>query len=257
MKWTFKKFSNLPKLKEPILIEGLPGIGNVGKIAVDFIIEEIKPKKIYEIFSYDLPHSVFVKENNLVELPKITLYHKKIKNKDFLIMTGDTQPINENSCYEFCDELLDLLQKQKVKEIITVGGIGLHKVPKEPVVYCTGNSKEIIKKYKEGTSMNDKVYGVVGPIVGVSGVLLGLAGRRKIPAISLLAETYGHPLYLGIKGAKEIIKVLNKKTEIKVNIDNIEKEIKDLESSIIKAKTVISKGKNEKNIGNIGIDYIG
>ena len=28
------------KLKNPILIEGLPGIANVGKIAVDFMIDE-------------------------------------------------------------------------------------------------------------------------------------------------------------------------------------------------------------------------
>jgi uncharacterized protein len=200
-----------------------------------------------------LPHSVFVKENNLVELPKLTLYHKKIKNKDIIILTGDTQPIDERSCYEFCEELLDFLQKVKVKEIITVGGIGLHKVPKEPIVYCTGNSKDIIKKYKEGTVLNDKVYGVVGPIVGVSGVLLGLAQRRKIPAISLLAETYGHPLYLGIKGAKEIIKVLNKKLDLKVNINNIDKEIKELESEI-KSKTVIKKGKKDREPS---IDYIG
>lgn len=29
-----------PKLNSPILIEGLPGIGNVGKIAADFLVEE-------------------------------------------------------------------------------------------------------------------------------------------------------------------------------------------------------------------------
>ena len=32
-------------LRNPLLIEGLPGIANVGKIAVDFLIEEFKAKK--------------------------------------------------------------------------------------------------------------------------------------------------------------------------------------------------------------------
>ena len=38
------------KLKNPLLIEGLPGIGNVGKVAVDFIIDNIKAKKILMLY---------------------------------------------------------------------------------------------------------------------------------------------------------------------------------------------------------------
>ena len=39
--WKVTKVGKTPKLVNPILIEGLPGIGNVGKVAVDFIIDEI------------------------------------------------------------------------------------------------------------------------------------------------------------------------------------------------------------------------
>ena len=61
-KWEVtKEIKTIPKLNKPILIEGLPGIGNVGKIAVDFLIEELKAKKIYSFFSYKFPHSVFCK----------------------------------------------------------------------------------------------------------------------------------------------------------------------------------------------------
>ena len=70
-----------PKLKSPILVEGLPGIGNVGKIAVDFMIDSIGAEKIIEISSSNFPHSVFVNENNLVDLPKIELYYKKNKKQ--------------------------------------------------------------------------------------------------------------------------------------------------------------------------------
>ena len=37
----------IPKLNNPLFIEGLPGIGNVGKIAVDFLVEELKAKKLF------------------------------------------------------------------------------------------------------------------------------------------------------------------------------------------------------------------
>ena len=44
-----KPTANLPRLHNPILIVGLPGIGNVGKITVDFIIDKLNAKKIYDI----------------------------------------------------------------------------------------------------------------------------------------------------------------------------------------------------------------
>ena len=40
-----------PKLKNPIFIEGLPGVGNVGRIAAGYLVEELKAKKFAELWS--------------------------------------------------------------------------------------------------------------------------------------------------------------------------------------------------------------
>ena len=234
MSFEVKQFLN-PELSNIILIEGLPGIGNVGKIAVDFMVDRLKAKKIIEIYSSSFPNSVFVNEKNLVNLPHIKLYYKKLKNKDLIFLAGDIQPLDERACYEFCNLILDFFKKYKGKEIITLGGIGMPKIPKNPVVYCTANNYDIIKKYKTH-ELNEKIFGTVGPIIGVTGLLVGLAGKQKIPSIALLAQTFGHPNYLGIKGANEILKILNKKLELGLNLSELEKEIKDIEKEI-KTKT--------------------
>jgi len=261
--WTFTQFGKLPKLANPILIEGLPGIGNVGKVAVDFLIDELKAKKIYEITSYTFPHSVFVNEDNLVELPIVEVFYVKSGSKrNIIFLGGDVQPVDEISSYEFSDKVLEMAQKFNVKEIITLGGIGLNDIPKKPKVYCTGNSKKMIDDYKSELVSN-KLYGIVGPIVGVSGLLLGLASRKNISAVSLLAETYGHPMYLGINGAKEILKVLNKKLDLKIDVNKLDREIKDIESEIMKKTDQLNEvtkqaaiNKLQKKIGK-DIDYIG
>jgi len=224
-----------PTLKNPILIEGLPGIGNVGKICVDFIIDNIEAKKFLEIYSDNFPSSVFVNEYNLIDLPKIELFYKKYKNQDLILLSGDIQPTDEKTCYELCNKILDILEKHKGKEIITLGGIGLRKIPQDPKVYSTGNDKKIIKKYKT-PSINTKIFGVVGPIIGVSGLLLGLAEQRKIPAITLLAQTFAHPTYIGIKGSREILKILDEKFKLNLDLDSLNKEIKNIEKEI-RAKT--------------------
>ncbi|HLC95910.1 MAG TPA: PAC2 family protein [Candidatus Nanoarchaeia archaeon] len=231
--FVFEQIGKRPLLRNPVFIEGLPGIGNVGKVAVDFIIDEVKAVKLFEIYSSSFPHSVFVNEDNLVELPKIEIFYKKQKKRDILFLGGDIQPMDEESCYQFSEQLLDLLQSFKVKEIVTLGGIGLNDIPKRPKVFCTANSKAALKHYTHKL-LHKKIYGVVGPIVGVSGLLVGLAQKRKINAASFLAETYGHPMYLGVKGAREITKILDDIFGLGVTIDKLEKEIDDIESELLK-----------------------
>ena len=233
--WFLEKTGKVPKISKAVLIEGLPGIGNVGKISVDFLVEKLKAKKIYSMFSYTMPHSVFVNEDNLVELPAIDIYYYRQKNQDFLFLVGDVQPTEEASSYSFCETILDLLSEVGCKEIITTGGIGLHVVPENPQVYTSGNSKGLIEQYQKKVKVNDKLYGIVGPIVGVSGLLLGLSQKRKMPALTLLAETYGHPLYIGIHGAREIVKILNKYYDFNLDMKAMDKEIADIEKEIKKA----------------------
>ncbi len=253
--WKFKKTGKIPVLKNAVLISGMPGIGNVGKIVVDFLIEELKAERIYDISSYSMPQSVFVNENNLVELPRIEMYYKKLKKQNFIFLTGDIQPISEESCYAFCEQVLDETKKFGVNEIITLGGIGLHEVPKKPKVYCTGNSASAVKKFNKGLDVDTNLYGIVGPILGVSGLLVGLSKNRGLPGITLLSETLGHPLFLGIKGAKQTVMVLNKKYDLKLKIAKLDKEIKNLDKEMRKTDVLSKSSKDDK--ASDGVRYIG
>jgi len=234
-RWHITNFEKKkPNLKKPTLIIGLPGIGNVGKIAVDFLIDELKAKKLYEITSYHFPHTVFIGEDNLAHMLKVEIFYKKSNKQDLIIMTGDIQPTEQEACYEFCDLILDLFQDLGGKEVITLGGIGLQEVRAEPKIFCTGNNEKIVNKYKRGTKINPNLYGIVGPVMGVAGLMIGLSKQRDIPALSLLAETIAHPLYIGIKGSKEILLILQKNFSLRFDINKLEKEIKAYDKELIK-----------------------
>lgn len=258
--WIIKDIRDVPELNDPVLIEGLPGIGNVGKVAVDFLIDELDAKKVCSFHSYSMPHSVFVTENNLVELPNLTLYYvKRKKGRDLLLLAGDIQPIDEMSCYQFSERMLDVFKELGGKEIITLGGIGLQEVPETPKVYCTANKRAIVTRYKKGVKIHDKLYGVVGPIIGVSGLLVGMATDWKMQAIALLAETYGHPMHLGIKGAREILKIISKKHGISLKLSELDREVKKIEEELLKRKeevmdvqSTMSKSKKTEEVKYIG-----
>lgn len=251
MPWKIKQVSRKKAdLRNSILIEGLPGMGNVGKIAVDFMIDAFKADRIYEITSNELPHCVFVNEENIVELPSISIFAKKVNNQNFLFLAGDIQPISEKSCYEFCHALLDTFEKKNLKEIITLGGIALPRVPEKPVVYATANSKGILEKHRH-KMIKTNLHGTVGPIIGVSGLLTGLAGQRKIPAITFLAETFAHPNYLGMRGARNILQVLKENLKLDMELKELDNEISNVDRETTKRlKKVENLNKAVKRAGD-------
>lgn len=255
MSWNAIQYGKIQKLKNPVMIEGLPGIGNVGKVTTDFMIDQLKAKKIYEFKGSSIPHSVFVNEQSLVELPRIELYLKSTPTRDILLLAGDVQPITEEACYEFCEKVLQICDMLGCKEIIALGGIGLKQVPKHPKVFCTGTERKYVQSFAKSTGVNDKLYGIVGPIVGVSGVLVGLSARTERNAIALLSETYSHPMYLGVKGARELLKVLNKYLSLKLNLKQLDTDIAELEDEIMKGKEIPTKMRMPPGTGETS--YIG
>ncbi len=233
-----QEVAKIPVFNKPVLIEGLPGIGNVGKVAIDFLIEELKAKKLYSFFCYKFPYSVFVNEENLIEMPKLEIYYKKFKDQkipDLLLLTGDIQPIDEESGFSFCEEVIKIMNKFNCTEAITTGGIGLQSIPEKPRIFCTANQEDALKSYlNKNLGLEKEIFGVVGPIAGVSGILLGLGQLRKVRCVSLLAETFGHPMYLGIKSAKELLKVIVKRFNLNIDIHKMDKEISEVEKELIK-----------------------
>ena len=61
--------------------------------------------------------------------------------------------------------------------------------------------------------------------------------------VALLAQTFAHPAYLGIKGAKETLKVLNSKFKMKIDLKKLSSEIDEIENEILtRAKAVTEAG---------------
>ena len=126
-------------------------------------------------------------------------------------------------------------------------------MPKDPSIYFAANNPKILKKYSAGAKPKKELHEIIGPIVGVTGLLPGLAGSRNIPAITLLAETFESPGYIGLKEAKKIIKHLNKKLELKLKEKKIDK---DLEIEVPKIKTPVKKKNNKIKKQNKKIEKV-
>ena len=56
-------------LENPVFIEGLPGIGHVGKLVADHLVNELETVKVVEIYSHYFPPQVMVEEDGTIKMP--------------------------------------------------------------------------------------------------------------------------------------------------------------------------------------------
>ncbi len=248
---------NEPKLKDPILIEGLPGIGNVGKIAVDFLIDKFNPKLIYEIYSTSFPHSVFVNESNLVEMPSVKVYAAKVNNQDLVLIAGDVQPVDEEASYQFSNLIVEKAKELGCKKMITLGGIGTMAEPKNPKVYGAATSEEIKTTFGEKSKKIIFNKTRADAIVGATGLLLGIGKLNNIEGVGLIVETFGHQFHIGLKEAKSLLKVLKELLDLDLNLKELDEEIVQEEKEREKGNKVLTKTVKRMSGKSGDMSYIG
>ncbi|MDD5181867.1 MAG: PAC2 family protein [Candidatus Nanoarchaeia archaeon] len=236
------KHSAAPKLKNPVLIEGLPGIGNVARIAVDFLVEKLKAKKYATIYSVYFPNSVFVNDDKTVEMPKLELYWYKAKKpseRDAIFLIGDAQPGNEKASYNFSKYLVDLAAELGTKEIITLGGINAQQSIRKPPVFGAVTDKDYVSKLQKIGVRFDRKGAVV--IVGAAGLMLSLGKIQKMKGFALLAETSADPRAIGLFAAESILETLVKYLNIKISLNDIRADIRTMTTGIPAKKDVLKK----------------
>ena len=218
-----------PKLKNPILIEGLPGIGNVGKLAVEHLIETTKAKKFVELYSKDFPPQVFINPDGTVKLVNNEFYYRKAKKKnqrDLILLTGDYQGLSSRGQYELVEAILDIAEEMGVKQMYTLGGYGLGHEIKEPKVLFAVTDKHLVKHTKKfGAVFKKNEPG--GGIIGASGLLLGLGKLRGFQGTCFMGETPGY--LVDPKSAKAVLKILTKITNIEVDFSRLEEKAREIE----------------------------
>jgi len=195
-----------PKLENPILVEGLPGIGLIANIAVAFLIKKVKAEKLCEIMSTSFPEVFVTEKAGIAKLPFCRLYYyqgkKERGERDLILAYGNTQALTRRGQYELCYAILDTCEKFGCRDLITLGGYRSGKEVKRPNLYYAASDLETAKK---AASLGAEI--LHGQIYGVAGLLIGLAALRGMRGFCLLAETTGD--HLDVKAAREVLRAIS------------------------------------------------
>jgi len=209
------------ELKNPVLVEGLPGLGMVGRIAARYLAKQLKAKKLANLYSPHFPYYVLVNKKGSVRLLRGEFYFWKNEagENDLIFFTGDSQAQTIEGQYDVASCILDFAERNNVKVVATIGGYR-KEVEKTPKVIVASTSSELLNKALQAKAIASPAG---NPIVGTAGLLLGLARFKKIDAVCLLGETRG---YLpDPRAAKSVLEVLQKMLNVKIDLSGLDREV--------------------------------
>jgi uncharacterized protein (TIGR00162 family) len=206
-----------PELNDPVLIEGLPGIGFVANIAALHLIKELKAKRFAEIVSASFQDFAVTTETGGASSPINELYYCKREDggRDLIIWYGNTQALTTTGQYELVGKVLDLVQELGCRFVISIGGFKKDEVQNVPRIYTAATD---LKTMKEALDLGTKV--MVGHIFGIAGIVIGLAKLRDLKGFSVLVDTLG--MYPDANATRYALTTVGKYLNLDVDLSKVD-----------------------------------
>jgi uncharacterized protein (TIGR00162 family) len=240
-----------PDMDSPVLIEGLPGVGHVGKLAAEHLLEEFETTLVARLYSEHFPPQVTVEEG-CTQLACLEFHAVDLSSPlpdesddeqqpdddaseiepDLVVLTGDHQAQNPAGHYQLTSTILDIVEEYGVERAFTLGGVPTGELIDEYDVIGAASSDELIEELDEVVEFREDEP--AGGIVGVSGLLLGLGERRGLQAACLMGETSGY--LVDPKSARSVLEVLQELIGFDVGYDSLEDRAEEMEEVVTKIR---------------------
>ncbi len=166
-------------LDDPILVEGLPGVGLVGKLAADHLVKELEMEYYAACRCEGLPDVAVYREGEHEIQPPVRIYADE--RRDLLVLQADV-PVSPRSAEEFSTCVTGWLAEQNALPLYLSG------LPQEkdgvPELYGigTGDADALLAEH------DIPVPSESGIVSGPTGALLAEAGEQGLDSAGLIVQ---------------------------------------------------------------------
>ncbi|MFC4544313.1 proteasome assembly chaperone family protein [Halosolutus amylolyticus] len=218
-------------LTDPVLVEGLPGVGHVGTLAVEHLLEELEAEStlVRRIYSREFPPKVSI-EDGVSELTCAEIYAVTVPDgRDMLLLTGDHQAQTNEGHYVLTDAFLDVAAEFGASDVYALGGVPTGELIEEYAVVGAVSDESLCETH-EDAGVEFREDEPAGGIVGVSGLLLGLGERRGFDAVCLMGETSGY--LVDPKSARAVLEVLETVLGFELDYETLDERADEMEEVV-------------------------
>ena len=197
------------ELDDPILVEGLPGLGLVGKIAVDHLVDSYDMTHYATCYCDGLPEiAVYDDSGHGVEAP-VRIHADE--RRDLLALQSDV-PVSPSAAQEFAGCLTGWIEETGVLPLYVSGTERDGDETTDLFGVATGDGEQLLTELDLGTPDQR------GVVSGPTGALLYQANRQGIDGIGVVAEA--SPKFPDPAAAKVLLeRVVEPLAEVTVDTD--------------------------------------
>lgn len=167
-------------LDDPMLVEGLPGAGLVGKIAADHLVESLDMAYVAGVRCDGIPSVAVYRGNSSTLMPPVRIYASE--TEDLLVLQSDI-PVSPSSAREFAGCVTSWVAEHDATPLYLSGLPEARDGSPEVYGVATGDAESLLDE-----------AGIVPPrqgglVSGPTGALLAEADSQGLDAVGLIAET--------------------------------------------------------------------
>ncbi|UCE09642.1 MAG: PAC2 family protein [Candidatus Thorarchaeota archaeon] len=217
-------------LKKPVAIVGLPGIANVGRVAVESLVESLDAVHFMDFFSDDFPPRVIVKDG-ISEFPTSSMYLYRAapdEPNDVILLTAEYQPSSGQGVFAYADFVAQEFAKIGVLEVFAVAAYEqgyedfLGTFPAGPRVYVSASSQDLLRRI---TAIDGFAVAMNGVINGANGVIPAWAASMyNMESACLLGETMG-VIKMDFRAAKAVLDKLGQLIGLKTDFAFLDERV--------------------------------
>jgi proteasome assembly chaperone (PAC2) family protein len=204
---------------KPIVVIGLPGLGRIGGIISRYLVKKLKTRLVGIVTSPYFSNQVMVSRRGIARITGVKMYkgESMFNNSDLLIVTADEHLENIWGEYDVALKMLKFLAKKSVKLIVTIGGHVSASGSKGVIGFAS--NMQLLKSLEEAGCRRAEMG---TPVVGLSGIILGLSNVMGINAVCMLGETVS--VRPDAEGSREVLNALNKFLGLNLDISDFQRE---------------------------------
>ena len=232
------------KPKRPVIIEGFPGIGFVGTIAVEYMINHLKTRSIGHIFDEKIPPIAMIHGDDTRRL--LEVFYAPKQNLVFVHAIAGIKGIE----WKVSETILELAKTLNAKEIISLEGVVSPLEDGLSRIFIKSNYPKAEKEFRKmGLEKLES-----GAVTGVTGALM--LKSDHVNSTFLFAETsVGMP---DSRSAAELIKYLDVYLGLKIDPKPLRRQAEVFENKLKDMIKVSTKAQNEtKDVKPEDLSYLG
>lgn len=210
-----------------VLVVGLPGMGRVGYITANYLVNKLGGSLVGEVYSVHFPSQLEVDESGFGSL----FTGKIFDTGRALVFTADTQPQSSIGQNSISKKVIETLSERGVKHVVAAAAYVVPSVDVVRKVYVVGTDAKTVETFTSFGAL--RLRG--GTISGMNGVIIGWSKYYGISGAVLLGETWAPLVEVNeadFRAAKHVIEILARYLGLEVAADELDTYAEQVEQRV-------------------------